>query len=154
MNALSLAGRAGDHELRDGDRLVGTLRRAGSSGTDASVETTAGTWRFAGRGVLRPGVEVTDARAGERVATFRGSGMSGARGVIELGDRELEYRTEGALATRLVVADASGPLVEVAHDTNGAAPATVTLHGDVSDVLLMVACYLAVQNIGAAAASS
>ena len=86
------------HELRIGGAAVARLDATGSSGTASHARTRDGAWDFEGEGVLRPHVVVREVGSGEEVASLRSKGITGAKGTVQLGGRELAYHTEGVLS--------------------------------------------------------
>jgi hypothetical protein len=149
---LNLRPADGGYVLHDGDVPVGSLRREGGSGSGATVTFADGAWRFAGGGMLRPRVTVTDAASGGEAAVLRTKGVTGAHVVVEVGGRELDARAEGKLSDRWTVSDGDTVLVEV---RGGAGAAHVARpSGEVEPVVLAIALYGAVQSAAAAAASA
>ncbi len=152
---VELAAAGGGYELRAGRELVARLERSGAKGSGLEARSAEGGWRFAGEGVLRSRVVVTDAATGAEVATIRPRGVSGARGEVVAGGRTLEYRVDGTLTTRWQLLDGDVPLVSVEAVGAGEERYRVALSDPPPDLLLVViACYGALQSDAAAAASA
>ena len=141
-------------QLRAGTALLGTLEREGAQGSAAIAQAADGAWRFAGAGSWRGGrVTVTNVATGAEVAELRSRGVSGARGTATVRERALAYRSSGTTATRWELLDDGTPLVVV--EGAGDERFAVTLGDPEPDSLLvLVACYGAMQASAAAAASA
>jgi len=141
------------HVLRIGGAAVARLDATGSSGTASHARTRDGAWDFGGEGVLRPHVVVREVGSGEEVASLRSKGMTGAKGTVQLGGRELAYHMEGVLSDTWVLLEDEIPLVTVARNSDGHYRVICDWQ-HVDELLLVIACYGAVQSSGAAAAAT
>jgi hypothetical protein len=151
---LELAPAARGFELRAAGAVAAVIQREGSGGSDAVARSADGEWRFAG-GWLGGRVGVTDVASGERVAMIRQRGVTGTRGRVSIGDRELDYRSTGTSATRWELLDHGTVFVDVAGVSATEERFTVTLSEPAPESLLvLIACYGAMQSSAAAAASA
>lgn len=141
------------HELRIGGAAVARLDATGSSGTASHARTRDGAWDFEGEGVLRPHVVVREVGSGEEVASLRSKGITGAKGTVQLGGRELAYHTEGVLSDTWVLLEDEIPLVTVTRNSDGHYR-VICDSQHVDGLLLVIACYGAVQSSGGAAAAT
>ena len=65
-----------EHELRDGDQLVATLRFKSALGTLATAETADGCWTFKRVGFWHPRVTIRECGAEADLAVFRNNTWS------------------------------------------------------------------------------
>ena len=154
--SLVLAGTEHGYDLLLDGQPAGQLAREGASGAGLRARSARGSWRFAAEGFLRPRVTVIDATSGAEVASLRARGVSGMRGTVTVANREFSYRAGGALATRWELLDAEREIVAVTtlaggrHERFEVTVATPSPE----DLLVLIACYGALQNNAAAAASA
>lgn len=141
------------HVLRAGGAAVARLDATGSSGTASNARTRDGAWDFEGEGMLRPQIVVREVGSGEEIASLRSKGMTGANGTVQVGGLELAYRVEGVLSDSWVLLEDETPLVTVARNSDGHYR-VICDSQHVNELLLVIACYGAVQSLGAVAAAT
>ncbi len=141
------------YELRADGAVVASLSARDGGGAAWLARMAGGEWRFDREGLLRPRVVVTDA-AGEEVASLRSRGLAGSHGTVRVGERELRYRTEGPLSDRWVLHDGDRPLITAARGREERYRVTCAEPSAGEGLLVVIACYGALQNSAGAAASA